>query len=39
VRTGSTFFLYNAPKNEWLGWSPRIAVGKEPGPGEATSGR
>ena len=39
AKAGTTFFLYNEPKKEWLAWNPRIPVAKEPAAGEASSGR
>jgi len=39
AHAGTTFFLYDQPKQEWLAWTPRIPVAKEPAAGEASSGR
>jgi paraquat-inducible protein B len=39
AHAGTTFFLYDAPKQEWLAWTPRIQVAKEPAAGEASVGR
>ena len=27
VKPGTVFFLYDKPKDEWLNWSPKIAIG------------
>jgi paraquat-inducible protein B len=32
VRAGTVFFLHDKPKDEWLNWSPRIALGGQEGP-------
>jgi paraquat-inducible protein B len=39
AKAGTAFFLYDGPKQEWLAWTPRIPVAKEPGPGESSVGR
>lgn len=28
LANGTSFVLYDAPAKEWLGWSPRIVIGK-----------
>ena len=39
ARAGTAFFLYDQPKQEWLAWTPRIQLAKEPAAGEASVGR
>src|SRR4051812_24658706 len=39
ARAGSTFFLYDSPKQEWLAWTPHLLIPKEPVAGEASVGR
>ena len=34
VKPGSVFFLYDKPKDEWLNWSPKIALGGQEKPPE-----
>jgi paraquat-inducible protein B len=39
ARAGTTYFLYDAPKKEWLAWSPHLQVAREPAAGESSVGR
>lgn len=32
VKPGTVFFLYDKPKDEWLNWSPKIALGGQEKP-------
>jgi len=34
VKPGTVFFLYDKPKEEWLNWSPKIALGGQEKPAE-----
>ena len=44
VKAGTVFFLHDKPKDEWLNWSPKIAIGalekpaaaEKPAPGKAS---
>jgi paraquat-inducible protein B len=39
VKPGTVFFLYDKPKEEWLDWSPRIALGPQDKPAAAEKER
>jgi paraquat-inducible protein B len=32
AKSGTVFFLHDAPRKDWLSWNARIPIGKEPIP-------
>lgn len=39
VKPGTVFFLHDKPKEEWLNWSPKIALGGQPAQEKAAEGK